>query len=74
MHIEKIYLTEREASQRYGYSVQWFQRERWKGTGPQFMKINGGRVLYPVEHTDAWFASFGLKNNTCEKATKNESR
>lgn len=57
---EKLYLNEAEVSHRYGYSRQWFQRERWKGTGPKYIKVNKvGKILYPIESTDAWFASFG---------------
>lgn len=57
-NVEKLYLTEIEAAHRYGYSVQWFQRERWKKTGPRFIKINNGKVRYPLKETDEWFASF----------------
>lgn len=63
---QKLYLNEKEASQRYGYSRQWFQRERWKGTGPRFMKVNQGKILYPIDETDAWFRSFGCKQSTSE--------
>lgn len=62
--IEKLYLNEREAASRYGYSCKWFQRQRWKGTGPKFIKVNGGRVLYPIQETDDWFAAFGDQNNS----------
>ncbi len=65
MQVNKLYLNESEASYRYGYSRQWFQRERWKGTGPKFVKISG-KVLYPLEGTDKWFSSFGLKQSTSE--------
>lgn len=68
--IEKLYLNETEASQRYGYSRQWFQRERWKGTGPKFLKINRGRVLYSIKDTDEWFSSFELQKNTSETKIK----
>jgi predicted DNA-binding transcriptional regulator AlpA len=67
----KLYLNETEASLRYGYSRQWFQRERWKGTGPKFIKINSGKILYPLQETDNWFASFGLKQSTSELSAKN---
>lgn len=70
--ISKRYMNETEASIRYGYSRQWFQRERWKGTGPKFIKINGGRVLYPIDETDAWFASFGLQQSTSVAQTKED--
>ena len=66
--MQKLYLSETEASLRYGYSRQWFQRERWKGTGPKFIKINGGRILYPIIETDYWFASFGLQQSTSESS------
>lgn len=64
--VQKLYLNETEAAMRYGYSRQWFQRERWKGTGPHFIKVNGGRVLYPLEQTDHWFQAFGYKKSTSE--------
>lgn len=63
---QKLYLNETEASLRYGYSRQWFQRERWKGTGPKFIKVNGGKVLYPLEQTDQWFMSFGVHQSTSD--------
>lgn len=63
--LSKLYLNETEASHRYGYSRQWFQRERWKGTGPKYIKVNGiGKILYPIESTDAWFESFRLQQST----------
>jgi hypothetical protein len=64
--VQKLYLNETEASVRYGYSKQWFQRERWKGTGPKFIKINGGKILYPIKETDEWFEAFSLKQSTSE--------
>lgn len=66
----KLYLSETEASTRYGYSRQWFQRERWKGTGPKFIKINSGKILYPLQATDEWFAAFGLQQSTSENSDK----
>lgn len=63
--VPKLYLNESEASTRYGYSRQWFQRERWKGTGPKYIKARG-KVLYPVDTTDNWFSSFGLRQSTSE--------
>lgn len=50
------FLTDKEASERYGYSQSWFIRERTKGSGPKFIQLKDkGRVLYPVEQTDNWF-------------------
>lgn len=62
--IKKIYLTETEASARYGYSRQWYQRQRWLGTGPKFIKVNSGRVLYPIQEIDKWFSDHKLQNHT----------
>lgn len=64
--IEKLYITEKEAVVRYGYSRSWFQRARWAGESPPFIKVNGGRILYPIAHTDAWFNNFGLKTSTSQ--------
>ena len=64
--IEKIYITEKEAVIRYSYSRAWFQRARWAGNSPPFVKVNGGRILYPIAQTDAWFGRFGLKTSTSQ--------
>lgn len=52
----KSYITDKEASNRYGFSQRWFIAKRHKGGGPKFIQINdNGRVLYPLEETDLWF-------------------
>lgn len=54
----KSYLTEKEASKRYGYSISWFRitRKKNKGEYPKYIKLQGkGRVLYPLLETDQWF-------------------
>lgn len=63
--MKKIYQSESEASNRYNYSKYWFQKSRWAGYGPPFLKIRG-KVLYPLEETDAWFKNHGLINSTSE--------
>jgi hypothetical protein len=65
MNKEELYMTDIEASKRYKYSRSWFQRARWAGTGPPFLKFSG-KVLYPIKETDEWFKSHGLINNTGE--------
>lgn len=65
MLITKLYLSEKEAAERYGYSCFWFQRQRWLGTGPKFLKL-GRKILYPLVQTDEWFISHGLKQSTSE--------
>ena len=63
--LEKLYINDIEAAYRYSYSRQWFQRARWAGDGPKYVKVRG-KVLYPLKETDAWFASH-LISNTSEK-------
>jgi hypothetical protein len=50
-------ITDLEASARTGMSRAWFQRKRWEGGGPAFIKMPGraGRCLYPVDSLDAYF-------------------
>ncbi len=48
------YITDKEASQRYGYSVAWFQRARCKKQSPPYIKMNG-KVLYEIKKLDEWF-------------------
>lgn len=50
------YLTDKEASQRYGYSTAWFQKQRSLKNPPPFVKLQGrGKVYYPLEKVDQWF-------------------
>lgn len=51
----QIYLSEEQAHQRYSMSRAWFQRCRWRGDGPIYVKL-GVRILYPKQSTDQWFA------------------
>lgn len=64
---EKLYLTEHDAVIRFGLSKYWFQRKRWEGGGPPFIKVDGhGRVLYPIKSTDEWFEQFMPNYSTSE--------
>ena len=50
------YISDKEASHRYGYSQGWFQKRRQKKIAPKFMRLEGkGKVFYPLEETDKWF-------------------
>ena len=50
------YISEKEAANRYGFSISWFQKLRNKKNGPKFIKILGkGKVLYPLSDIDSWF-------------------
>ena len=54
----KKYITEKEASSRYGYSMAWFQKKRYLHEKPSFTKINSdkrGRIYYCLGETDKWF-------------------
>ncbi|MDA8427841.1 MAG: hypothetical protein M0T70_01150 [Geobacteraceae bacterium] len=66
----KINLNETEASERYGPSVHWFRRARWKGDGPKFIKLSGS-VYYPVTELDTYFSARLVKSTSeaeCRKA------
>jgi len=63
--IQKIYITQKDAVERYGYSKYWWERCRWDGTGPKFLKIKG-KILYPLKETDEFFAKHVLRSNTSE--------
>lgn len=58
-----VYLTEKEASLRYKCSTFWFQRCRWAGNGPPFLKLEG-KVLYILSETDEWFNSHRKTKNS----------
>lgn len=50
------YLTEKDASRRYGFSQRWFQEHRYQGNGPVCLQVcKKGKILYPLEQTDEWF-------------------
>lgn len=51
------YITDKEASKRYGYSKSWFAKKRALGQDPKFIQLGKKqtRVLYPLDKTDEWF-------------------
>ena len=52
----KKFLTVKEASKRYGRSVQWFDKRRMQKLKPTYMQITErGTVLYPEDETNEWF-------------------
>lgn len=52
------YITDKEASHLYGYSVSWFQKQRHKKLPPPFIKIQGkGKVYYSVNELNKWFSN-----------------
>lgn len=58
------YLTEKEASVRYGLSQSWFALRRFKKDSPPYTQLQKkGKVLYPLTEVDEWFK----KNMTREE-------
>jgi predicted DNA-binding transcriptional regulator AlpA len=48
-------LTEKDAAPIIGMSVSWLQRARWKGGGPEYIKIRNGRaVRYELSSLMRW--------------------
>lgn len=45
---------EKFCAERYGKSRSWFQRARWAGNGPPYLKV-GNSVRYNIKVTDEWF-------------------
>jgi hypothetical protein len=50
------YLTEKQASVRYGKSQSWFQKKRHHKLPPLWIKFEGKRTIYySIAETDKWF-------------------
>ena len=50
----KVYITEKEASSKFGYSIRWFRNRRDKKKSPPYIKIDN-RVFYDVNELSEWF-------------------
>ena len=64
-------ITEKEASKITGLSVAWFQRKRWSGGGPQYVKLDHAVRYWETELLD-WFRARS-RNNTSEYAHRPKS-
>ena len=53
--------TQAEAAPKLRKSVSWFERSRWTGTGPRFIKV-GRSVLYLGKDLNAWIESQARSN------------
>ncbi len=51
---EIVLIDEKKAAERFAMSRAWFQRKRWAGQGPIFIKV-GSAVRYPVEELERYF-------------------
>ena len=52
----KILLTEEEAAAALGFTPRFLQERRFRGGGPQFVKISARAVRYRPEDLHAWAA------------------
>jgi hypothetical protein len=55
-----MYLTEKEAANKYGFSLSWFKLKRYDSKREcrhdiPFVRVRTGRILYPVKELDEWF-------------------
>lgn len=53
---EKL-LHERDAARLLGISAAWLQKQRWRGTGPAFIRVSGtkgGAVRYALADIESW--------------------
>ncbi|HEV2545763.1 MAG TPA: helix-turn-helix domain-containing protein [Stellaceae bacterium] len=60
-------LTEKEAANITGFSVYWFQRKRWEGGGPPFVKFQRA-VRYRESDLVAWIEAHSGKRSTSDYA------
>lgn len=62
---QDAYLTEKQAAELTGLSCAWFQRARWSGDGPQFVRVNRA-VRYRRSVLTEWMDS-RTKSSTSDK-------
>lgn len=58
-----IFLTEGQASEIIPRSKFWFQKRRWAGDGPPYVKV-GGRVLYERQALIDWLRQHSRTSTT----------
>ncbi len=58
---DNVTYTQAEAAPKLRKSVSWFERSRWAGTGPRFIKV-GRSVLYLGKDLNAWIESQARAN------------
>ena len=63
--IEKVYLSEKELSELTGLSQSWFQQQRYKRTGPDYLKL-GDTQFAPIRYRwsdwERWVANHEKRN------------
>ena len=61
---EKLFYSEREAQEIYGFSLSWWRRKRWKRNGPKFFKIGDSRVGYKLSDLKEFFSKHTYPRET----------
>ena len=51
---QSVLLTEKDAAKILGFSARTLQAWRWRGGGPQFVRVSHGCVRYRREDLSAW--------------------
>jgi hypothetical protein len=51
-----IYINEKEASTKYGFSISWFRKNRFSKHKIPYHKLNG-KVYFKPNELEAWFKS-----------------
>jgi predicted DNA-binding transcriptional regulator AlpA len=62
--VDRLY-SEKEAAKITGLSVYWFQRKRWEGGGPPFVKFDRA-VRYRETDLASWIEQHSGKRSTSE--------
>jgi len=65
-------ITEKEASKITGLSVAWFQRKRWSGGGPPYVKLDHAVRYWETELFD-WFRVRRIDNGSERSASRANS-
>lgn len=50
----KKYLVEKEMAEKYGLTIHWFRKVRYRGDSPPYYKL-GGKIYYTENDVDEWF-------------------
>jgi len=69
-HEAPIYLTEKELAVRWSIAIKTFQRWRWQGGGPPYVKF-GGNVRYAISDI-LKYEKHNRRFSTSEKSPQSE--
>lgn len=62
--LEKL-ITEKEAARITGLSIAWFQRKRWEGGGPPYVKFDHA-VRYKESDLETWINAHSGRRSTSD--------